>query len=723
MARTLTKEKPVKQAFMDGIWDAVVNSEPNKDYNEQWWIEKPVTAQEFCTTWIKESLYPEQENFVNAMVGEKCDEFELRYDEGHGFWGKGCFGGKEKISLLNGEEKTFEKLVKEYPDGKYFYVYSVDVNNKIVPGKAHSPRVTKKVKQILELTLDSSEKIKSTINHLYMLRSGKYKKACKLKSGDCLMTNKLFDKKVKSVKIINLNEPIPVYDITVEKYHNFALSSGVFVHNSGKDRTISKMQAYVVYKLMCLKNPQKFLRENYGCSIGDGDAIDLANMSINARQAQNVYFKKFKQLVKAVKNPKTGKNWFSEKGVDLRDGYDVQNTEVRFGHSITAHSLNSETNTGEGLNIFLATIDEFGSFAFDKAFELLDAIRDTVVSRFPKVGKVCVISYKYYNNDPMHVLYQKEKENPRVFSSLKATFEVNLQMTKEKLSEQYKRNPEKSKMTYECLGGESVGGYVGKKYMISKMFTPEYENPIVGDLISVDGSLLPTLKFKDWFKSSSGRLYALHIDMATGKKTEGNDCAGLALVHIDKMFPRFDEKLKKDLYSEGMIIDFVDNDPELLVVRKGIIVDLTLQITAKPKTEIQFSDVRKFIMRLKEQFDFNIVYVTYDGWESRDSIQILNQAGMHAEKFSVDKTNEAYDTWKELMYQQLVKTYPNPIAEREAKELQVNTVGKVDHPVESWDRFILEGTNKGSKDVMDAIVGAGKTAYDKFSLESDVFFG
>ena len=64
---------------------------------------------------------------------------------------------------------------------------------------------------------------------------------------------------------------------------------------SGKDRSVAKYQAYLIYKLMCLKNPQRFLRETYGCSIADGDAIDLANMSINARQAQNVFFKKFKR--------------------------------------------------------------------------------------------------------------------------------------------------------------------------------------------------------------------------------------------------------------------------------------------------------------------------------------------------------------------------------------------------------------------------------------------
>jgi len=42
--------------------------------------------------------------------------------------------------------------------------------------------------------------------------------------------------KVISVKVINLDEGVPVYDLTVEKYQNFALSAGVFVHNCPADK-------------------------------------------------------------------------------------------------------------------------------------------------------------------------------------------------------------------------------------------------------------------------------------------------------------------------------------------------------------------------------------------------------------------------------------------------------------------------------------------------------
>jgi len=45
-------------------------------------------------------------------------------------------------------------------------------------------------------------------------------------------TIKNYNHKIK--KIEWLNEKIDVYDLTIEKSHNFALASGVFVHNSAK---------------------------------------------------------------------------------------------------------------------------------------------------------------------------------------------------------------------------------------------------------------------------------------------------------------------------------------------------------------------------------------------------------------------------------------------------------------------------------------------------------
>lgn len=38
--------------------------------------------------------------------------------------------------------------------------------------------------------------------------------------------------RIKSKRIIDLEEEVPVYDITVPKTHNFVLANGIVVHNS-----------------------------------------------------------------------------------------------------------------------------------------------------------------------------------------------------------------------------------------------------------------------------------------------------------------------------------------------------------------------------------------------------------------------------------------------------------------------------------------------------------
>jgi len=42
---------------------------------------------------------------------------------------------------------------------------------------------------------------------------------------------KNYNHSVKNIEIINVETPIEVYDMSVEKYHNFAIDSGIFIHN------------------------------------------------------------------------------------------------------------------------------------------------------------------------------------------------------------------------------------------------------------------------------------------------------------------------------------------------------------------------------------------------------------------------------------------------------------------------------------------------------------
>lgn len=117
-----------------------------------------------------------------------------------------CLAGDTKVKLLDGTTPTIEELTKNRYDDT-FWVYSVDKNNKIVPGLAHSPRKTKQVDKIYEITLDNGEVFKVTEDHPIMKSSGEFSEAKNLNIGDSLMPlrTKLSNKELIGYELVYQN--------------------------------------------------------------------------------------------------------------------------------------------------------------------------------------------------------------------------------------------------------------------------------------------------------------------------------------------------------------------------------------------------------------------------------------------------------------------------------------------------------------------------------------
>ncbi len=99
---------------------------------------------------------------------------------------------------------------------------------------------------LVKVTLDNGGKIITTDNHRYMLCDGSFVQAKDLKEKMSLMSlyfnnhngyesvYKLDDRynhKVQKVEFIKLDQEVPVYDLTVDKYNNFYVVAGVILHN------------------------------------------------------------------------------------------------------------------------------------------------------------------------------------------------------------------------------------------------------------------------------------------------------------------------------------------------------------------------------------------------------------------------------------------------------------------------------------------------------------
>lgn len=482
---------------------------------------------------------------------------------------------------------------------------------------------------------------------------------------------------------------------------------------SGKDSTIAKCYTYICYLLCCLHNPQEFL------GLGKGSRVDIVNVCVDSWSAKQIFFKELKNQVKSCIDPDTGKNWFASKNfyfdigekkfkrMDLREKEDIQRQQIDFKRGISAHSLNGDTFTGEGLNILIGAIDEIGGFKVGKIFGsedeigMFDSLKTTVDST-SKFGALFCMSYKYNKNCAMSVLYRKYKDDSEVYASKASAFDVRPTFKKSMVAKIYERNPAKAKMMFECEDVDIDVNlfYENKNKLLSAIDEKGkwVKNPIIGGNVIVNDIGNLTDLFQDWFFGKKDVIYKAHVDLAKGKVKSGGDAIGLAIGHSEEMRVSYDDVYLK-MMKEDYDVDLVQYEGE---VRNGIIVDLAIQIIAK-EGEVDISDVRKFLIYLKLGRKFDIDEITYDGWQSLESIQQINKVGIESNLFSVDKNREAYETEKGLIYSGLYKIYPNFVWRREKRELmEVNN--KIDHPRLSNERAELEGVEHGSKDVSDATV-------------------
>jgi hypothetical protein len=128
-----------------------------------------------------------------------------------------------------------------------------------------------------------------------------------------------------------------------------------------------------------------------------------------------------------------------------------------------------------------------------------------------------------------------------------------------------------------------------------------------------------------------------------------------------------------------------------------------IQGSKKHNQEVDFSEVRDLIIRLKAK-GFNIIKISFDGWQSADSLQQLRRKFPDrkvdgkvvkiVEMLSVDRDLGPYDTLKGLLQERRLRLPQFDILSKELRHLELIKGMKVDHP------------RKGSKDVADALAGA-----------------
>ena len=178
---------------------------------------------------------------------------------------------------------------------------------------------------------------------------------------------------------------------------------------SGKDHCARISIAYTAYLMHCLRDPLNY----YGKA--NGVYIDLLNLAVNAQQAQRVFFEPLKNLL--LSSP-----FFNEVGFEPRV------SEIFFfSRPVRCFSGHSESEGWEGYEVMTVILDEIAAFKTDA--ELKGEIRSkgsasaiynmsklSVMSRFPDVGKVVLLSFPRYKGDFIETRFNdaNEKSNLRL---------------------------------------------------------------------------------------------------------------------------------------------------------------------------------------------------------------------------------------------------------------------------------------------------------------------
>jgi hypothetical protein len=470
-----------------------------------------------------------------------------------------------------------------------------------------------------------------------------------------------------------------------EKYYKKYTKNEIILQlgkGSGKDFTSTVACSYIVYKLLCLKDPARYFGKP------SGDAIDIINVAINAQQAKNVFFKGFKSKIE--RSP-----WFAGKFYAKADS-------IEFDHAITVYSGHSERESHEGLNLILAVLDEISGFAQEigtgndqgkTADNIYKAFRASVDSRFPDLGKVALLSFPRFPGDFISQRYDAVIADKDVVTKTHK-FIMNPDLPEETEGNSFeitweedtilnykfpgmfalKRptwvvNPTRSvddfKLAFYTDLGDAMQRFACVPSFSSDAFFKQREK--VQAAMTIRNPIDQFRRFDETFKPDPNKKYYVHADLA-----QKHDKCAVAIAHVEKWV------------SVQVMKDYEQVVPV-------VIVDAVAWWEPRKEGPVNLSEVKQWIQNLRRQ-GFDLGMVSFDRWQSFDIQNELKSVGIRTETVSVAKKH--YEDMAMLIYEDRVAMPMIDLLFEELTELKIMKGNRVDHP------------RKSSKDLADAVCGA-----------------
>lgn len=476
-----------------------------------------------------------------------------------------------------------------------------------------------------------------------------------------------------------------------DNYDELVLTGAI---GTGKTTLAIYTTAYQLYLLSMQRNPHQLL------GLDPASEITFIFQSLNATLAKSVDYDRFKTMIQ--KSPYFAENFAFDKNIE---------SELKFPNRIIVKPVSGADTAAIGQNVIGGVIDEMNFMAlvnnskhsidgttYDQALAVYNSISRRRKSRFMKggvlPGKLCLVSSKRY---PGQFTDQKEEESKKELALYGKT---NIYVYDKRA---WDIKPEGT------FSGKWFNIYIGNEYKKARVievgeailvddlpyilavpeeYRTEFETDMMNALRDIAGvSTLATHPYMlnmdavsacfDRRKSVLSREYANFVDLQLEVYPDNI---------MDKDQPRFahvDLGLTGD--SAGVCVGYVDRFET--AQRGGTIesmphinIDLLLEVQPPKGGEILFYKIRDLFYALRT-LGCDIRWITFDTFQSADSIQILRQQGFAAGVQSVDVTIVPYELTKQAFYDDRVAVPVHKKAMREIASLEKDVKrGKVDHP-------------------------------------------
>ena len=495
---------------------------------------------------------------------------------------------------------------------------------------------------------------------------------------------------------------------TNKEYQEIVLTGAIGI---GKTSTAVICLCYLLYLLMCLKNPQEFFK------FVEGTEITIAFCNITLDLAEGVAFETMHGYLR-------NSPWFLERGIvtgkkKLRYN-PPNNISISFG-SDAGHFL--------GKQIFAALLDEVdfkkSSFKGVDALSIQNGIMNTYTQIKERINSRFIVDGKHYGH--MFLVSSKKSEHDFLESYIRKMLADEKEAKKMLVIDQ----PQWVVKPSENYSGEKFKVAVGNK-MLSSYVIPDDTTDEALEGIRAQGYTLidvPIEMRRSFVLDVNSALMNLAGISVIGTTSYFNYALfkRCYLSNVVKPFPS--EVLEIGLHDKKEILQFFNPDfiPEDLKARpqfihldtslKGDITGISdvcilgekltkqyqgaeeivskercyrhlfsIGIKAPTGDEISLEKTRQFIYGLK-RLGFNLKRISIDGFQSADTRQILETNGFDAIIISMDKLKDGeqpgYSVTRSAMNDGRVGMIQYDRLENELVRLQRDsTTGKVDHPID-----------------------------------------